>query len=237
MNTCTVTGCDRTIKNKTLGYCYPHYKRHWRTGDVQAHIPLQAPRSAPLTVIDHEDGTRTCAQCGTRQPLESYHRDKRGTKGRRPTCKACRVEHEMERYNAHPESHRQRIRDFRQANLQHVRDREARYYETHRETRIETAIANSHLRRARIKNNGYERGVTIPALRELHGDTCHYCGTRMTFGRFPKGKRPQNLATLEHLKPISKGGSHTFENCRLSCWACNISKNKHDYPKRLMLIG
>lgn len=235
--TCKVDGCERSIKNKTNQLCNPHYKRYWRYGDVQAHIPVPESRRAPLEVIDHEDGTRTCAECNERKQLEDFHRDKRAPLGRRPSCKTCRTAVETARYNADPEAHRERMRQFRRDNLEHVRQREANAYLKHREARIESAIEHSHIRRARIQQNGYERGVTVPALRKKHGDHCHYCGVLMTFGRSSKGTRPANLATLEHLTPIARGGSHTWGNTALSCWACNISKSSRDYPNRLMLIG
>lgn len=38
--------------------------------------------------------------------------------------------------------------------------------------------------------------------------------------------RPDNLATVEHVIPISAGGEHTWENVVLACWHCNISRNK-----------
>lgn len=41
-----------------------------------------------------------------------------------------------------------------------------------------------------------------------------------------EGSRPDNLATLEHVVPISAGGEHTWENVVLACWRCNITKNK-----------
>ncbi|MBT2485780.1 MULTISPECIES: HNH endonuclease [unclassified Microbacterium] len=33
-----------------------------------------------------------------------------------------------------------------------------------------------------------------------------------------------DLATLEHVIPVSVGGSHTWNNCALACAGCNASK-------------
>lgn len=237
MDTCTVDGCDRPIHYKKLGYCQPHYSRYWGTGDVRADVPIAPPRAKPIAVKDFADGTRECAQCNLRLPLDSFHNDAKSPLGKRKQCKACRIARETERYNEDPERHRQRMLNYRNANLEKVRAADMARYERDKEKRLVHAIANSHLRRARMANNGFERGVTVPALRKIHGDTCHYCGVTMVFKSFPKGKRPTTQATLEHLQPISRGGSHTFENCRLSCWGCNISKGATDYPNRLLLIG
>jgi hypothetical protein len=40
---CKVPGCDRL--SHSHGWCFAHYQRWWRTGDVQAHVPLR-PRPA-----------------------------------------------------------------------------------------------------------------------------------------------------------------------------------------------
>jgi 5-methylcytosine-specific restriction endonuclease McrA len=236
--TCTVENCDRPLRNKAGIHCSGHYSRYRRHGDVQADKPLAPARSKPLEVVDHADGTRTCAECSTRLPLATgFHRDSRGPRGHRPTCKTCRVAKETQRYNIDPEASREKSRQRRVQNLEHVRALEAQYYLKHREKRIESAIAHSHVRRARINGAAHDKGITVPQLRKRHGDECHYCGITLIFGRFKAGKRPKNLATLEHLKPIARGGTHTWDNCRLACWACNISKGARDYPQRLLLAN
>lgn len=32
-------------------------------------------------------------------------------------------------------------------------------------------------------------------------------------------------ATLDHVMPVSKGGTHTRDNVRCCCWACNMEKS------------
>jgi hypothetical protein len=32
------------------------------------------------------------------------------------------------------------------------------------------------------------------------------------------------LANLDHIKPVSKGGEHTWENVAIACMMCNIRK-------------
>ena len=62
-------------------------------------------------------------------------------------------------------------------------------------------------------------------LRALHGDACWRCNHPMTFDGPPNcGK----AATIEHLQPLSKGGSWNMDNLRL----CHVGCNRHlkDYP-------
>lgn len=49
------------------------------------------------------------------------------------------------------------------------------------------------------------------AWKEIYGNDCCYCGST------------ENL-TLEHLDPISKGGTHTLDNLLWACRSCNCSK-------------
>lgn len=57
-------------------------------------------------------------------------------------------------------------------------------------------------------------------LRELHGDNCWRCNHPMRFGGLPNcGK----AATIEHLTPLSKGGTWAMDNLRL----CHVGCNRH----------
>ncbi|MEW1705967.1 HNH endonuclease [Microbacterium sp. NPDC089190] len=221
---CTVDGCERGIKNKIHGLCGPHYKRYWRTGDVQADVPILAPRRRPQPVTDYEDGTRDCQICERRLPLDKFHNDAKAPAGKRKECKACRTSREVVRYHADAQNVRVRMARYRQENLEKVRAADNARYERDKDKRIALAIANTHVRRARLANNGYEPGITVSALRKRDGDRCYYCACEMVFKSFPKGERHDNQATLEHMTPISRGGSHTWDNCVLSCWRCNITK-------------
>lgn len=223
-STCSVTDCDRGIKNKTLALCDPHYKRQWRHGDVQAHIPIPEPRRAPEPVVEYADGTRMCQQCDSRLPLSDFHNDAQSPGGKRKDCKTCRTAVETARHHADPERVRLRVAAHRNANLEHVRQTDMKRYERNKDKRIALAIAQSHVRRARQADLPYERGVTVPAMRKAQGDECCYCGVTMLFMSFPKGQRDPRQATLEHVLAISKGGSHTFDNCAIACWGCNSSK-------------
>ncbi len=48
-------------------------------------------------------------------------------------------------------------------------------------------------------------------LIDEYGSYCWWCGQYVT----------EELLTIEHLYPQSRGGSNSFENLRLSCFQCN----------------
>ena len=56
---------------------------------------------------------------------------------------------------------------------------------------------------------------------------CNYCGKENLIREIPDGetKQPSNLATIDHVIPISKGGQRDDpNNCVISCYSCNQKK-------------
>lgn len=228
---CVVPGCPRVDVVGASELCHLHHHRSVRGADLAD--PIRPPHSKPIPVMDFPDGTRKCQACGEVKLLAYFHKDKRAPKGHRKSCKACRASRETDRYWSDPEGHKSRMRTFRANNIEHVRQREARYYEENRESRIESAVGFAHKRRASMYAVPRDSGITRPALRRLDGDQCCYCAVGMAFGSFPKGERPDNQATIEHVLALSRGGSHTWANCTLACWRCNISKGARDGDWRI----
>ena len=56
---------------------------------------------------------------------------------------------------------------------------------------------------------------------ERDGWTCHLCG-----GKINRHLRGDNWwrATLDHVLPLSRGGTHTWNNVRAAHWRCNMMK-------------
>lgn len=70
--------------------------------------------------------------------------------------------------------------------------------------------SNKHTRRARL--NGRYTVAQWEALLELFNHTCPCCGEA--------GEK----LTVDHIVPISKGGSNTIDNIQPLCLTCNIKK-------------
>lgn len=69
----------------------------------------------------------------------------------------------------------------------------------------------------------YAQGDNINALVvfELHGWICCICNKKIDRNlRVPNW----NAATIEHIIPICKGGTHTWDNVRPSHYKCNLDK-------------
>ena len=56
---------------------------------------------------------------------------------------------------------------------------------------------------------------------------CHYCGREDLLREQPETtyRQPANLATVDHVVPVSKGGDKfDKDNCVIACHACNEKK-------------
>ena len=47
----------------------------------------------------------------------------------------------------------------------------------------------------------------------------------MDFASYMPNERPANMATLEHLVPLSRGGTYADSNLALACYKCNTARN------------
>lgn len=53
---------------------------------------------------------------------------------------------------------------------------------------------------------------------------CHWCGKKVV----RKSKDRAILATMDHVKPLSKGGVHHLSNLVLACAPCNSFRGNQD---------
>lgn len=102
---------------------------------------------------------------------------------------------------------------YRDSNKEHRRN----WYETYYASRQGKAVyrVNSNKRRALIEDvDGGFSGEELALLETLHNDVCPCCGESLEDGYH-----------IDHVIPISKGGSNFSTNLQLLCARCNLSKN------------
>lgn len=83
-------------------------------------------------------------------------------------------------------------------------------------------------RRARMQTVEVDH-FSIAEVRANHGSDCYICGKPIDYSlKFPKPNSP----SLDHVQPLSLGGSHTLENVAMTHLVCNLKKHAA-HPVRL----
>lgn len=91
---------------------------------------------------------------------------------------------------------------------------------------IDSKNSGGHYR-IRTLNQGveYDESITLKAVRERDKDICQICGGIVDDTAIKNGHIRKLYPTVDHIIPLSKGGSHTWDNVQLAHMACNAGKH------------
>lgn len=170
------------------------------------------------TIVEH---MQTCNKCFVEKPLSEYYKYARNSSGHEYSCKDCRKIYRSNLWREHKDEMYSRNRKWAKANPH-------KFYEYQKNQGREKLSANhrkwasknrEHLRdkankrRAMIANNGiYE--ILPKHMKLLYASPCIYCGAT------------ENIS-LDHVIPVSRGGTHGIGNLVSACLSCNSSKHNH----------
>lgn len=205
----------------------------------------------------HEQQNKRCTKCGIEYPRtpDFFSRKKSSKDGLRSACKVC-TRSANKRWNCeHPESIREATLRYRSNSPDKVRAKRARYRinnldkerrrcarwhqenkELVRESRARRNKANPdrnradcHRRRARKRHaKGTHTCADIQAQYQRQKGHCYWCG-----------KRLDKTYNVDHVIPLSRGGSNWPSNLVIACRDCNNHKyNKlpHEWPESGRLL-
>ena len=109
----------------------------------------------------------------------------------------------------------------------------------------ELARWQDSVRRGMLPGAEFDESITWEGVWERFGPYCYICGIeaihdqedlglragtkawKARWGDYQRGDRERE-AVVEHVRPRSKGGSHTWDNVRISCTRCNLLKGDSD---------
>ena len=196
--------------------------------------------------------TKTCTKCGRALPREMFNRARRGRDGLNAQCKDCghayyidHREHILACCQKWVEKNREKSRaikqTWREANPQKQREAQDAYVrknpekvraandawaKANREAYLAIKRAAQHRRKARqLAAPGDHNGADVAAQYLRQGGRCYWCGDKV-------GKDYH----VDHVIPLSRGGSNGPENLVISCAPCNLSKHDklpHEWSDRL----
>lgn len=190
------------------------------------------PQFKIIEYIDKNDVSVECIVCGNkREHLQS----KNAIDGN--VCLECRKQKTQKKKKRKSEINAQ-LRNVREK-IKRVEYLEKRItIEYNKKLRHENAINNNRARQkteqlrreGRIKNNGaVDKDITLERLFDREGGQCHICGLLCNYedykiteeGYFIVGKF---YPSIDHVVPLSKGGTHTWNNIKLAHISCNSWK-------------
>lgn len=71
------------------------------------------------------------------------------------------------------------------------------------------------------KNGKADMTITLTKLYMRDGGVCQICGKHIDFDR---DSNSDDYPSIDHIKPLSKGGLHVWDNVQLACRRCNALK-------------
>lgn len=200
--------------NKTRNNLYPHCKSCHNDLTMAKYVPKRIPKE---TV---KEGYRRCSHCQKEflANREWFYANKKSKTGLSSWCKHCtnlipKHQRQMGIFPKKPrtERHRQQDRDRRKT---------PEYKSNKR--------ASNHTYKARKKNaQGTHTGKDIDIQFRSQRGKCWHCGKKLD---------PDDYH-VDHLTPLSRGGSNAADNIVITCPHCNMSKNDrltHEWNGRLL---
>jgi 5-methylcytosine-specific restriction endonuclease McrA len=157
----------------------------------------------------------TKSKCGTNSGY-SAHRYYKNLPPCDP-CKTARREYMNQWHKEHPGYRKNKWDQFKIANPDYKKD--------YHKDKPEQTRQDARRRRARIR--GVEsQPYTESEVLDLYGFSCHLCGDLIDLDapRTQGTDRWEKGLHLDHLVPISAGGSNTISNVRPAHGLCNLQK-------------
>lgn len=84
--------------------------------------------------------------------------------------------------------------------------------------------ANHYSSRCRKYGSYYEPGISRIKVVARDGGICRICGKECDENDKRWGSFGPDYPTVDHIIPLSKGGTHTWENVQCACGMCNSNK-------------
>lgn len=148
----------------------------------------------------HKECTR-CQRTYELSPLY-WHRDSNRADGYDKQCKECKAERRRDLYSRNADAEKALVSKWRREN----KDRHRAQHST---------------RRARKYDNGPVETISYLLVFERCNGVCMLCLVDVEqFVSFPDPM----AGTIDHILPLSRGGTHTYDNVQLAHSICNSRK-------------
>jgi 5-methylcytosine-specific restriction endonuclease McrA len=164
---------------------------------------------------------KTCKKCGIEQPLTNFYADKRikndGLQGR---CKTCCRQYQKDQYRKNQQRQRERKKKYYHANKENRRTYITKNREKHRgwvsawQKKNPEKTRGMRQRTSARRRSNYQGSFTAAewtALCAFYDNRCCCCGATAPL-------------TVDHIVPVSQGGTSDISNIQALCSTCNARK-------------
>lgn len=94
--------------------------------------------------------------------------------------------------------------------------------------------AKSEKRAAILKRRKHDTDITLEKLFKRDGGVCYICGKPCNWEDIAEADGTMiagdNYPSIDHVVPVARGGTHTWDNIRLACRRCNTNKRDSEPP-------
>jgi 5-methylcytosine-specific restriction endonuclease McrA len=186
---------------------------------------------------------KQCSKCKEFKTLSSFCKDSSRPNGKHPWCSDCRKKRTDQYYKDEKSKIRKRQENYRNLNRELVRENNRAsywrnrekilahsriYYRENREKRL------AQIKKYRDRNPGYYKNWSrfkykiglnlnskakkklVEFLLQKQFGRCYWCNQKLNLARH-----------IDHVIPITRGGTNDIENLVLSCPRCNWSKGNY----------
>lgn len=151
---------------------------------------------------------RVCVKCNVEKQITDFIKDKSRSSGYHPYCRSCQNEYKSRNKTLNT----RRATDWNKNNP----DRRKEICKNWNNRNYELTRYYKAKRRKRVKNLS-DGTLTPKSLKNLPKDFCGICGNILDWS-------DKSKIHLDHIVPLSKGGSHSITNVQWSHAKCNLSK-------------
>lgn len=166
-------------------------------------------RQAAWATADRERNPEKYAERHKRYKAEHSDRLNDSRRRTREKTREQRLKYNAEYREKNRDALNAKGREYRERNRQRELERSRQYHAK----RPEVAYKNTLAYRAR-KRGAFEEAVEPLVVFERDKWRCHLCGRKVS----------RRHASIDHVVPLSKGGAHSYANCKTAHLKCNMSK-------------